>query len=127
MKKVKMNAKKVLIVDDEKNIVISLSFLLEREGYQIASASNGKEAIEAYKSFRPDVILLDVMMPEMDGYEAARKIRALDDASCCHIVFLTAKGTQQNKIEGYRSGAELYIVKPFDNQEILEVLAEITA
>jgi DNA-binding response OmpR family regulator len=118
-------ATKVLIVDDEENIVFSLSFLLKKEGFQIETAYNGNEAIEKYKKFKPDVILLDVMMPQLDGYQTAKKLRSLDIFSATHIIFLTAKGTIQDKQKGYISGADDYIVKPFENQQILEKIREI--
>lgn len=116
--------KKILIVDDEENIVISLSFLLKQEGYIIETAQNGKAAIEQFEQFQPDIILLDVMMPVMDGFEAAQHIRKIATKEL-HIVFLTAKGTVQDKLDGYKSGAEYYIVKPFDNEELLTLLKEI--
>lgn len=115
---------KVLIVDDEPNIQLSLSFLLQKEGYSVETASNGIEAIEHFHSFAPDIVLLDVMMPEMDGYSTAEKLRALDETSKVHIIFLTAKGTKDDRKTGYLSGGDDYIVKPFDNQELLDKIAE---
>ena len=116
--------KKILIVDDEENIVISLSFLLKQEGYTIQTAQNGQEAIKQFQLFEPDIILLDVMMPIMNGFEAAQHIRKIATDQL-NIIFLTAKGTLQDKLDGYKAGAEHYIVKPFDNEELLMLLKEI--
>lgn len=115
---------KIMLVDDEENILISLSFILKKEGYSVATAKNGTEALELYKSFKPQIILLDVMMPKMDGFTVASKLRSLDEHSEISIIFLTAKGTSQDRQKGYMSGADDYIVKPFDNSSLLEKVAE---
>lgn len=115
---------KIMLVDDEENILISLSFLLEKEGYTVATATNGAEALEQYRAFKPDIVLLDVMMPEMDGFTTAGMLRALDTRSRTSIIFLTAKGTTEDRRIGYLSGADDYIVKPFHNQTILDKVAE---
>lgn len=116
---------KILIVDDEPNIVTALEFLLEREGYRIKKAYNGMEALAVARQFHPDIVLLDVMMPEMDGFEAARRIRQLPSLENAKIIFLTAKGTQSDRQTGYNNGAEYYIVKPFDNAELVGVVNEV--
>lgn len=118
------NPKSILIVDDEVNIVISLAFLLEKEGFQVQTAANGAEALQKYTDHKPEIILLDVMMPIMNGYETARKIRSIDVDSATRILFLTARGTQEDRQEGYVSGADDFIVKPFDNEEILNKIRE---
>lgn len=115
---------KVLLVDDEPNILTSLSFLLSKENISTATAQNGKEAINQFKIFQPDVVLLDVMMPEMDGFAAAAEIRKIDKDSNTHIIFLTAKGTTADKITGYSKGGDDYVIKPFKNSEILEKIKE---
>lgn len=114
----------ILVVDDEEHIVRSLSFLLEKEEYHVVTAANGQEAIDQYMKYKPQTVLLDVMMPVMDGYETARHIRALDKNSTAHIIFLTAKGTVADRKVGYQSGADDYVVKPFDNETILQKVAE---
>ena len=116
----------ILVVDDEESIVFSLEFLLKKEGYHVRTAANGVLALEAFKEAQPDIILLDVMMPEMDGYETAKQIRALDPTSKTSIIFLTAKGTTRDRREGYMSGADDYVVKPFENEAILEKIREKT-
>ncbi len=115
---------RIMLVDDEENILISLTFLLRKEGYEVRSAKNGLDALDLYKSFKPDVILLDVMMPEMDGFTVAGMIRSLDADSETSIIFLTAKGTPDDRKIGYLSGADDYVVKPFDNKSILEKISE---
>ena len=121
------NSAKILVVDDEPNIVLALEFLLQREGYRVEKAFSGLQALEIAEAFQPDIVVLDVMMPGMDGLEVARKIRgnpALDQAK---IVFLTAKGTQRDKQSGYTSGAEYYMIKPFENEEFVSTINEIMA
>ncbi len=121
------NSAKILVVDDEPNIVLALEFLLQREGYRVEKAFSGLQALEIAEAFQPDIVVLDVMMPGMDGLEVARKIRgnpALDQAK---IVFLTAKGTQRDKQSGYTSGAEYYMIKPFENEEFVNTINEIMA
>lgn len=120
-------ASKVLIVDDEPNIVLALEFLLQREGYCTEKAFNGLQALEYAADFLPDIVVLDVMMPGMDGFEVASKMRQSSALNHTKIVFLTAKGTQRDKATGYDSGAEYYMVKPFDNDEFVTTLNEIRA
>lgn len=115
---------KVLIVDDEPNIVAAIQFLMEKEGYLVETAYNGLRALEVLNNWMPDVVLLDVMMPEMDGFELAKKIRARMDMDNTRIIFLTAKGASQDKVQGYLSGGEVYLTKPFDNEELIQVVSE---
>ncbi len=121
------SAAKVLIVDDEPNIVIALEFLLQREGYQVQKAYNGVQALEMADGFQPDIIVLDVMMPGMDGFEVARRIRQQPALEMAKILFLTAKGTQRDKETGYANGAEYYLIKPFDNEVFVHTIHEIMA
>ncbi|MBL7825747.1 MAG: response regulator [Saprospiraceae bacterium] len=118
---------KVLIVDDEPNIVLAVEFLLQREGYQTKKAYNGPQALEIAAEFQPDIIVLDVMMPGMDGFEAARLIRQHDALEHTKIIFLTAKGTDRDKLMGYAKGAEYYMVKPFENEELVTIVSEMLA
>ncbi|HMX40203.1 MAG TPA: response regulator [Saprospiraceae bacterium] len=118
-------ATRILIVDDEPNIVIAIEFLMKREGHITRTAYNGTEALEAAAEFRPQLLILDVMMPGMDGFEVARQIRENPDMDGVKMVFLTAKGTQRDKAAGYASGAEYYLVKPFDNDELVQTITEI--
>lgn len=112
--------KKILVVDDEENIVFALQLLLNKAGYTVETASSGKKALLQYSEFDPDVVLLDIMMPELDGYETAKRIRELDGLSKTKIIFLTAKGTIYDKMKAYENGGDDFIVKPCSNEKILE-------
>lgn len=113
--------KKILIVEDEANIRELLRLYLEREGYTVLEAENGVEGIKKWKSDKPDMLLLDVMMPVMDGWEVCRKIRAESDVP---IIMLTAKGETADRVSGLEMGADDYIVKPL---EMPEVIARVRA
>ena len=121
------NKTRVLLVDDEAPIVMALEFLLEREGYLVETALNGLMALDRMKVFRPDILVLDVMMPGMNGYEVAQMVRNDPEYEKVKIVFLTAKGATGDKMQGYDSGAEYYLLKPFDNREFVEVIHEIAS
>lgn len=103
---------KILLVDDEPDIIDLISYNLEKEGYQIKSANNGRDGIEIAKTFQPDLILLDVMMPEMDGIETCVEIREIDSLKNVIIAFLTARGEDYSQIAGFDAGADDYITKP---------------
>lgn len=106
------NRFKILLVDDEEDIIDIIKYNLEKEDYQVDTASNGKQAVEKAKSFKPDLILLDVMMPEMDGIEACVQIRELPDSADTIIAFLTARSEDYSQIAGFEAGADDYIPKP---------------
>jgi two-component system alkaline phosphatase synthesis response regulator PhoP len=103
---------KILLVDDEQDIVDIIGYNLEKEGYQVETAANGKEAVSKNKSFSPHLILLDVMMPEMDGVEACREIREGNENNSPIIAFLTARNEDYSQIAGFDAGADDYIAKP---------------
>jgi two-component system alkaline phosphatase synthesis response regulator PhoP len=103
---------KVLLVDDEADIVELLRYNLEREGYSVTTALNGKDAIKAAKSGRPDLIVLDIMMPGMDGIEVCMQLRQLPEFKNTVITFLTARGEDYSHIAGFEAGADDYITKP---------------
>jgi two-component system alkaline phosphatase synthesis response regulator PhoP len=105
-------AKKILIVDDEQDIVELLKYNLEKEGYKCYTAANGEEGVAKAKAKKPDLILLDIMMPKVDGIEACRQIRADDTLSDVFIAFLTARGEEYSEIAGFDVGADDYITKP---------------
>ena len=115
----------VLIVDDEPHIRLALQVLLEQEGYPVVVAADGEQALIAAEHRRPALILLDVMMPGLDGFAVARMLRQQADFADTAIVFLTAKGTRDDRRQGYASGAEVYISKPFDNDDLLDVVREL--
>lgn len=106
---------KILVVDDEKNIVDIIKFNLKKEGYEVITASNGREAIEKNEAEKPDLIMLDIMMPEIDGYEACRKIREKYNTP---IIMLTARAEELDKVLGLELGADDYMVKPFEPKEL---------
>ena len=114
-------AKKILIVEDEANIRELLRLYLEREGYAVIEAANGVEGIKLWKSEKPDMLLLDVMMPVMDGWAVCKEIRAESDVP---IIMLTAKGETADRVSGLEMGADDYIVKPL---EMPEVIARVRA
>lgn len=120
-----MKNKTILIVDDEPNILLSIRFLLERAGYHVLEASEGKTALEIARKQQPDVAILDVMMPGMNGFELAQQLRAIESLAQLRIVFLTARGTPQDQRSGYQSGGEIYLTKPFDNEELVSAITEL--
>ena len=117
--------KKILIADDEPNIVAALDFLLRRNGYDVLVATTGREALELVAARKPDLILLDVMMPVVNGYDVCRAIRAGDPGKSIKIVMLTAKGEQGDKAAA--AGADLYFPKPFSTSELLGVIGSLLA
>ena len=118
-------AKKILIVDDEEDIVELLSYNLEKEGYKCYTASNGKKAIEKAIAKGPDLILMDIMMPEMDGITATTELRKLEQFKHTFIVFLTARGEEFSEVSGFEAGADDYITKPVKIRLLLSRLKAI--
>ena len=107
---------KILIVDDDKNICELLRLYIEKEGFEAAIANDGKMAVSYFNSFEPDLILLDIMLPELDGWQVCREIRKTSE---CPIIMLTAKGEVFDKVLGLELGADDYVVKPFESKEIV--------
>lgn len=120
-------SKSVLIADDEPNIVISLEFLLEQAGYRIRVAHDGQEALEAIQRQPPDLVLLDVMMPRLSGYDLCQRIRENPAWQHMRIVMLTAKGREVEVSKGLALGADAYITKPFSTQELLAQVRDLLA
>ena len=106
-----MNQKKILLIDDEQDILEILSYNLEKEGYEVYTASNGNEGIEKAQQIIPDLILLDVMMPEKDGIETCQELRKIKELQKTLIVFLSARSEEFSQLAGYQAGANDYIVK----------------
>jgi DNA-binding response OmpR family regulator len=119
--------KKILIVDDEPNIVISLEFLMKKEGFEVAVASDGDEALAKVASFNPDLVLLDVMMPKKSGFEVCETLRADPERSGLRIIMLTAKGRDTEVAKGIAMGANAYITKPFSTKDLVVRVKEILA
>lgn len=109
-------ATKVLVVDDDVNIVKLIKLYLEKEDYKVCTANNGKEALDVFKREKPSIIILDIMMPEMDGNQVCREIRKTSDVP---IIMLTAKGETFDKVLSLELGADDYIVKPFEPKELI--------
>jgi DNA-binding response OmpR family regulator len=111
--------RKILIVDDEPNIVTALEFLLQRSGYEVLIARNGADALKLVEEHKPDLVLLDVMMPVKSGYEVCQRMRERADLRHIKIIMLTAKGRDVEMSKGLSVGADLYITKPFSTQELV--------
>lgn len=107
---------KILIVDDDKNICELLRLYIEKEGFETCIANDGKTALAQFAAFNPDLILLDIMLPELDGWQVCREIRKTSD---CPIIMLTAKGEVFDKVLGLELGADDYVVKPFESKEVV--------
>lgn len=111
--------KKVLIADDEPNIVAALEFLMRQNGFEVRVVRNGDEALAAVSEFRPDLMLLDVMMPVKSGYEVVQRIRDDPDLRGVKIVMLTAKGRETEVSKGMAVGADAYVTKPFSTRDLV--------
>ncbi|MEM7058359.1 MAG: response regulator [Pseudomonadota bacterium] len=114
--------KRVLIAEDEPNIATSLAFLLERAGYQVSIASNGAEALDAIDANTPDALLLDLMLPAVDGYEVLRRVRGNPKSADLPVLVLTAKGQKEDRETAEQSGANAFVTKPFANAELLDAV-----
>ena len=112
-------AKRVLVVDDEPNIVMSLRFLMEREGFEVEVAPTGEAALAALDDQPADLVLLDVMMPELDGFEVCQRIRDNPAWRRTKVVMLTAKGRDVEREKGLALGADLYVTKPFSTRDLV--------
>ena len=112
-------AQRILIADDEPNIVLSLEFLMRSSGYEVRTAADGEQAIAAVDEFRPDVVLLDVMMPKRNGYEVCQWIRAHPELAGTKVIMLTAKGRDTDVEKGLGVGADAYVTKPFATRELV--------
>jgi DNA-binding response OmpR family regulator len=116
---------KILIVEDEPNIVVPLRFIMEENGYEVSIAVTGEEAVQILAKEKPDLILLDIMLPGMDGYELCQMIRQKPDWEDIRIVFLTALGREADMAKGLALEADAYITKPFSNKEVVDKVKEL--
>ncbi|MGB5597784.1 response regulator [Thiothrix litoralis] len=116
--------KTVLIADDEPNILISLEYLMKREGYRVLLAHDGQEACDLIASEHPDMVLLDVMMPKKTGFEVCHAIRADETFKAMPILLLTAKGRDTDVAKGLAMGANDYMIKPFSTKELAQKVRE---
>ncbi|MBU1599347.1 response regulator [bacterium] len=117
-------AKKILVVDDDVDMVEILKSLLEIEGYDVVGAFDGQEALDKTKQQKPDFILLDIMMPVMDGWEACRRLKACKKTSEIPVAILTARVDSQDREKAFQLGADDYITKPFNPDELLKRIKE---
>ena len=118
---------KILVADDEPNIVISLEYLMKREGHEVIVARDGQEALDAIYRERPDLVLLDVMMPRKSGFEVCQTVRADDTLDPVRILMLTAKGRETDIAKGQALGADAYMTKPFSTKELVQKVADLLA
>lgn len=117
--------KKILIADDEPNIVVSLEFLMRQRGYDVRVASDGAAALAAVAEFRPDLVLLDVMMPSVSGYDVCQKLRENPEWQGIRIIMLSAKGREVEVSKGIAVGADAYVTKPFSTRDLVAKVSEM--
>lgn len=118
---------KVLIADDEPNILMSLEFLMKKEGYKVYIARDGGEAFELIQQEKPDLLLLDIMMPRMDGYELCQFVKQHPDYKHAKVIFLSAKSKDLDVQKGYDVGGDLYIPKPFSTRDLIAKINQLKA
>lgn len=117
--------KKILVVDDDPYILMSLEFLMKKNGYQVIIARNGTEALEAINTVKPNLILLDIMMPDVDGYSICKHVKSKKELKDIHVVFLSAKTKETDVQKGLDLGASMYITKPFSTRDLMKKVNEL--
>jgi DNA-binding response OmpR family regulator len=117
--------KEILIVDDEPNVVVPIQFLMEQQGYRVMIAERGEDALDLIYHYKPDLVILDIMLPGMDGYEVCEIVRLNPDYRNIKIIFLTAKGREVEIAKGLALGADAYITKPYSNDELVAKVKEL--
>lgn len=117
--------KKILVVDDDPYILMSLEFLMKKNNYQVMIARNGTEAMDSIMALKPDLILLDIMMPDVDGYSICKYVKSKKELKDIHIVFVSAKTKEADLEKGYQLGASLYITKPFSTRDLMKKVNEL--
>lgn len=118
---------KILVCDDERHIVRLIQVNLERQGWQVVTAYDGKEGLEKVKAEKPDLVVLDVMMPYMDGFEVLKTLRREPEFESLPVIMLTAKAQDKDVFEGYHYGADMYLTKPFNPMELVTFVKRIAA
>ena len=118
-------SKKIVLAEDEPQIARLIKFKLEKEGFEIEWKDNGEDAFNAIKEIKPDLALLDVMMPVMDGYQVLKKVKEDDNLKHIPVIMLTAKGQERDVVKGFDLGSEDYIVKPFRPAELVARIKKI--
>lgn len=117
-------AKRILVVDDDEMVLIALKELLRPRGYEVETVAGGKEALDKLAHNSYELLMLDVIMPEMDGFELCKRIREIKEYSKTPIVFLTAKSAEEDKVRGLEAGANLFLSKPISPEKLLRIIAE---
>ena len=118
-------SQRILIADDEPNIVISLEFLMKREGFDVQVAMDGEAALQAIAAQLPDLILLDVMLPKLNGFEVCQQIRAKPECQSLKVLMLTAKGRDTEVSKGLALGADAYMTKPFSTRDLVAKVRQL--
>jgi DNA-binding response OmpR family regulator len=118
-------AKEILIVDDEPNVVVPIQFLMEQQGYRVMIAERGEDALDLIYQYKPDLVLLDIMLPGIDGYQVCKIVRLNPNFRKVKIIFMTAKGREEEIAKGLALGADVYITKPFSNTELVAKVKEL--
>lgn len=118
---------KILVCDDERHIVRLIQVNLERQGWEVVTAFDGKEGLEKIRSEKPNLVVLDVMMPYMDGFEVLKSLRREPDTEALPVIMLTAKAQDKDVFEGYHYGADMYLTKPFNPMELVTFVKRIIA
>jgi two-component system alkaline phosphatase synthesis response regulator PhoP len=116
---------KILVVDDEPHVVRSLTFVLEKEGYNVSSAANGEDALTKIQEVKPNLMFLDVMMPKKNGYEVCKEVKSDTSLGDIHIIMLTAKGQEADRQKGLSAGADEFMTKPFSLKTVVDRAKEI--
>jgi len=116
---------KLLLVDDEPNILLSLDFLMRKNGFQVLLARNGTEAMQLLQEQTPDLVILDIMMPDVDGYQICQFIKSDGKLKSTKVIFLSAKSKESDIAKGLELGADAYMTKPFANKALLEKVKEL--
>ena len=111
--------RKILVVDDDRINIRIISGILKQEGYTLADANSGEQALQIYASFQPDLVLLDVVMPGINGFETCRRLKELYGSACAPIIFITAKNESDDVVEGFSAGGVDYLLKPFQAKEVV--------
>lgn len=114
--------RKILVVDDEPYVVRALSFILKKGGYEVTTAADGQEALRHVEEDKPDLILLDIMMPDLDGFEVTQRLKKDPATKDIYIILITAKGQEEDRRKGFESGADDYITKPFSPTGLIKMI-----
>ncbi|MGL2992552.1 response regulator transcription factor [Flavobacterium sp. TSSA_36] len=117
--------KKILLVDDEPNILMSLEYTFKKNNFEVYVARDGQEALDILQKQQPDIIILDIMMPLVDGYETLRQIKKEEKLQHCKVIFLSAKNKEKDIEKGLALGADLYVLKPFSIKKLVEQVHEL--